>query len=128
MTRFEDALKLGYVVEERSGRRRAFMMFECEPVVVGNSMSFDRPWHLWDKDTGKHLGQSVFGRSVPHTYKDVRRILKPNSPGHVMDVVRGDEHTCPMYTVVWEAGPEPKELTVSEVAELLGYPVKIVEG
>lgn len=124
MTRFEDALKLGYVVEERSGRRRAFMMFECRPVLVGSSHDYDNMWEIYDRETGAYIGAHL----EDVCKKSIRRILRPRGPGAIMNVVRGDGSDDPTFTTVWRAAPEPKELTVADVAELLGYPVKIVEG
>ena len=73
--------------------------------------------HYWDP----------FGDKTPTRFPDRDIIAIYEIPGSAFQYLNDFESLIKLAVLVWEREEEKKEMTISEIEEKLGYPIKIVK-
>lgn len=135
-------LKSGHVIETRNGK--FFMFFDVgnaftqQPVFIGlsettNYMSYNRfTSDLSDYNSNEYDIVRVYevgnlsnsGKTFRDTLQHIFSCIPPNTTKFNTNIPVYD--TDSELNIVYKRTP-PKELTISEISELLGYEVKIVK-
>lgn len=103
----KEDLRDGMVVETRDGRRW---------LVLGDRVIASDGFN-WLRDYRNDLTMNSVTICIDHY--DIMRVYTPNLSG--LDSMINTKNRP-----IWER-KEPKELTVAEIEELLGYPIKVVK-
>ena len=124
-------IQAGYVVRLRKGETRIVLPAGRNGTLI--AVNRDHEWDYvshWTSDLRARvyvldgLSPRLEDSKVVSEYDIVAVYGFVTNPNDYGDTTRVSKHNRP---VLWER-VDPKKMTVSEIAEALGYPVEIVEG
>lgn len=110
----KELLKTGHIVTYRDGSlRRVFCGIDDSTpnVLVG-----DRVWNSLEHYNDELIYYHHDNRNLD--------IMKIKVCSNLIDLERSDLHSI-QTTTIWER-IEPKEMTIAEIEQALGYPIKVV--
>lgn len=109
-----------HVVETKDGDK--FLVLTTERTLFGVSLNGDTFIDL----TKDYYGEDLKAKERRLSDFDVVRVYEIYSPCAFESLTWG-LHGASSLVLIWERPEEPKEMTMKELEEELGYPVKIVK-